>query len=73
MKVGAVVAVDAVQEPAAATVAVAAAVVGTVVAAAAAAAGSVVGTAVTEIAAGRIAGKSTEGLLGTWYEDSERP
>lgn len=72
MKVAAVVAADAVPVPVAGTVAVAAAAAGTV-ALAAAAAGRVAGTAVAEIAAERIVGKSTEARLGTWYEDSERP
>jgi hypothetical protein len=72
MKVAAVVAADAVPVPVAATVVVAAATAATVVPAAAAA-GSVAGTAVTEIAAERIVGMSTEARLGTWYEDSERP
>lgn len=72
MKVAAVAAADVVRVPAAAIVVVVAAIVGTV-APAAAAAGSVVGTAVTEIVAERIVGKSTEALLGTLCEDSERP
>jgi hypothetical protein len=65
MKVAAVVAADVVRVPAAAIVAVAAAVAGSV-GPAAAAAGSVAGTE-------RIVGKSTKALLGTWYEGSERP
>jgi hypothetical protein len=73
MTVAAVVAADAVRVPAAAIVAVAAAVAETVAPAAAAVAGSVGGTAVAEIAAERIVGKSTEALLGTWCERSERP
>lgn len=71
-KVAAGVAADGVRVPAAAIVAVAAAVAGTV-GCAAAAAGSVAGTAVTEIAAEKIVGKSREALSGTWYEGSERP
>ena len=72
MKVSAVVAADAVPVPVAATVAVAAAAAGSV-GLVAAAAGSVAGTAVVEIAAERIVGKSTEARSGTWYGDSERP
>ena len=51
----------------------AAAAVAVIVGTAATAAGSVVGTAVAEIAAERIAGKNREGRLETWYGDSERP
>jgi hypothetical protein len=72
MKVAAVVAADAVPVPVVATVAVAAATAATV-GPAAAAVGSVAGTAVAEIAAERIVGKSTEARSGTWYEGSERP
>jgi hypothetical protein len=61
--------VAAVVVGAVAVVAAVAVIVGT----AATAAGSVVGTAVAEIAAERIAGKNREARLETWYGDSERP